>query len=143
LIYLAGPYTSRSFEEHKMNIGRLLTFYIYLQPLTAQPIVCPPLESAGFDQGSYQLKGVNWIKKCLDLIKIADEVQLVPGHLASKGCQMERREAKDYGILTEELSMPSSMEISIILESLNKLWAYNPFAPWAREYIISNFNLFP
>jgi len=141
-IYLAGPYTSRSFEEHKINIGRLLTFYIHCHPMTKQPIICPPLESAGFDN-SNELSSIDWIQKCLDLVKVADQIWLVPGHLSSHGCQMECKTAEYHGISKEEIKLPTTSEYIDILQVLSKIWSYNPFTTWARDYILINWNLFP
>ena len=89
MIYLGGPYTSSSTQEHWLNIGRLYVYKIWLNLMKpGSSVICWPLETCGFDYGD-RLRRFDWLQKALHIASRCDEGYFVPGAQNSPGSVKE------------------------------------------------------
>lgn len=136
MIYLGGPYTSKTLEEHKLNIGRLLCYktWIYIDGTEDMPVVCWPLETAGFDYGE-RLSQMPWLQWAMNLCERASFAAFVPGWEHSPGCKQELEYFKKAGIPVHLLPHLSVDTAGRIKTELTKMGKYCHYGTWAKAYL--------
>ncbi len=135
MIYLAGPYLSKDLHTHKMNIGRLLCYYIHLSRFLEDLIICPPLMTSGFNHGTPWLAEKDYLAKCLESIPHMDELFVTPAYQSSEGTNIEISRARDFEVPINFLAEFSSPEVVDILTELRNIKSYNPLNEFGFAFL--------
>jgi hypothetical protein len=138
MIYLAGPYTSQTRHEHTLNVGRLMTYKIYLNMLISDEfILCAPLQTAGFDHGVKEISDQDWLAKSQEAMKCCRKVYFTPEWKSSVGCNEELS-------LADELEMPVSFFGQLSRELQSRIHEHakliqdlNPLV-WMADYYLNH-----
>lgn len=135
--YLAGPYTAMTKEAHDFNVGRLFSYFVWMNLNISGAIVCPPLSTAGFDFGSNELARRNYLSDCLRIIHNAQNIYFIPGWKNSEGSIEEFYKAYDVGLSIYYLKDFIDEEKEFLLSHLETLKFYNQHAQKAIAYLSS------
>lgn len=135
--YLAGPYTSKDYTEFEYNMGRLFSYYLWMNLNLKDTIICPPLSSHGFDYGLIKLAHRNYLNDCLRILDFCQKVSFVPGWKNSEGCEAEFYKSYDISLKIHELSSFSPGEIDFLVSHLEPIQPYNHNASRAIRYLTS------
>lgn len=136
MIYLGGPYSSQTFEEHKLNIGRFMCYkiWIYIDGTEDMPVVCWPLETSGFDYGE-RLSQLPWLQWAIQLCGRVTFAAFVPGWERSPGSQQELEYFKKAGIPVRLLPYIGADTAGRIKTELTKMGRYCTYGAWAKAYL--------
>lgn len=97
LVYLAGPYTSKSAAEKLINMGRFFAYHYYLS--LDYNVLCMPLSTMEleFSDKHKHITHQQWIDRCLSLIDASQLVAVVPQWENSSGVKKELTYAEQTG----------------------------------------------
>jgi hypothetical protein len=137
MIYLGGPYTSATLENHKLNIGRLLSYKIWIYIDTDEqdlPVICWPLETAGFDYGQ-RLTYMPWLHMAMEIAKYCSMAAFVPGWQSSEGSKKEVAMFERLGVPVKLLPRMSLDTIKRVRTELYKMGRHCHYGTWAKAYL--------
>jgi len=98
IIYVAGPYTAKTFEAIDFNIQKAKQAAVQLWR-AGWAVICPHLNTAHFEiYEDENLKYQTWIDGDIELLKRCDAIYMLSTWYQSKGAKGELEFAKQNGI---------------------------------------------
>ena len=92
IVYIAGPYTGKSYKEIDNNIANARKWAVKLAEYEIG-FFCPHLNSAHFEEHAPGVPESFWKELDIKLLKACDAVLVIEGWERSKGAQTEALEA--------------------------------------------------
>lgn len=137
MIYLGGPYTSKTIDQHRLNVGKFMAYQTYLYHTMKEhtTIICVPLMTSGYDYTPISIQPENWLNICLHAIPYCQIGYFVPGFDRSSGSVAEINKLQQYIIPWYSLDLFDLEEREILRGLLKPMTQYNPIAFWALDWL--------